>query len=71
MELIVALIDTEILFLDEPTIGLDVVSQKKVRDFLRHYSEENRISTVLTSHYMEDIEELQTGDHHRPRTGVL
>jgi ABC-2 type transport system ATP-binding protein len=37
---------------------LDVVSQKKVRDFLRHYSEENRISTVLTSHYMQDIEEL-------------
>jgi ABC-2 type transport system ATP-binding protein len=46
------------LFLDEPTIGLDVVSQKKVRDFLRHYSEENRISTILTSHYMQDIEEL-------------
>jgi len=46
------------LFLDEPTIGLDVVSQKKVRDFLRQYSEENRISTVLTSHYMQDIEEL-------------
>ena len=37
---------------------MDVVSQKKVRDFLRHYSEENRISTVLTSHYMQDIEEL-------------
>ena len=33
-------------------------ARKKVRDFLRHYSEENRISTVLTSHYMQDIEEL-------------
>jgi ABC-2 type transport system ATP-binding protein len=59
MELIAALIhDPKVLFLDEPTIGLDVISQKKVRDFLRHYSEGNRISTVLTSHYMQDIEEL-------------
>ena len=46
------------LFLDEPTIGLDVVSQKRVREFLRIYNEEHRIVTLLTSHYMQDIEEL-------------
>src|ERR1700719_302476 len=58
MELMSALIhDPEGLFLDQPTIGLDVISQKKVRDFLRHYSEETRISTMLTSHYTQDIED--------------
>jgi ABC-2 type transport system ATP-binding protein len=59
MELIAALLHApRVLFLDEPTIGLDVVSQKKVREFLRHYNSENRIVTMLTSHYMQDIAEL-------------
>src|SRR5947209_11858883 len=59
MELISALIhEPRVLFLDEPTIGLDVVSQKRVREFLRLYNKENRIVTLLTSHYMQDIEEL-------------
>lgn len=59
MELISALIhEPRVLFLDEPTIGLDVVSQKRVREFLRVYNKEHRIVTLLTSHYMQDIEEL-------------
>jgi ABC-2 type transport system ATP-binding protein len=59
MELIAALLHRpKVLFLDEPTIGLDVISQKKVREFLRDYTARNRITTLLTSHYMQDIEEL-------------
>src|SRR6476660_6523972 len=59
MELISALIhEPRVLFLDESTIGRDVVSQKRVREFLRRYNSEHRIVTMLTSHYMQDIEEL-------------
>jgi ABC-2 type transport system ATP-binding protein len=59
MELIAALIHRpKVLFLDEPTIGLDVVSQRAVRLFLRDYNRRHRITIILTSHYMADIKEL-------------
>ncbi|MBM3836184.1 MAG: ATP-binding cassette domain-containing protein [Verrucomicrobia bacterium] len=59
MELIAALLhQPKVLFLDEPTIGLDVVSQKTVRDFLRHYNAQRKTTILLTSHYMADIQEL-------------
>src|SRR5436305_14349868 len=59
MELISALIHgPRVLCCDEPTIGLDVVSQKRVREFLRVYNEQHQIVTMLTSHYMQDIQEL-------------
>jgi ABC-2 type transport system ATP-binding protein len=59
MELIAALLHRpKVLFLDEPTIGLDVISQKKVREFLREYNARYKVVTLLTSHYMQDIEEL-------------
>ncbi|MEO2035687.1 MAG: ATP-binding cassette domain-containing protein, partial [Planctomycetaceae bacterium] len=59
MELIAALLHRpDVLFLDEPTIGLDVISQRNVQKFLRSYQAEQRITVILTSHYMQDIEAL-------------
>src|SRR5690606_2456088 len=59
MELIAALLHRpRVLFLDEPTIGLDVVSQRAVRNFLRDYNKRHRVTILLTSHYMADIQEL-------------
>ena len=59
MELIAALLhQPKVLFLDEPTIGLDVVSQKTVREFLRHHNATRKTTILLTSHYMADIQEL-------------
>src|SRR6266478_4244230 len=56
MELIAALLHSpEVLFLDEPTIGLDVVAQHNVQTFLRHYQQLRRITILLTSHYMKDV----------------
>jgi ABC-2 type transport system ATP-binding protein len=48
----------KVLFLDEPTIGLDVTMQTTVREFIRRYNEENGATVILTSHYMEDVAAL-------------
>jgi ABC-2 type transport system ATP-binding protein len=59
MELIAALIHKpKLIFLDEPTIGLDILSQKKIRQFFRYYNQEKKATVILTSHYMEDVENL-------------
>src|SRR5262252_5721812 len=59
MELIAALLHSpEVLFLDEPTIGLDVVAQHNIQTFLRHYQQARKITILLTSHYMKDIAAL-------------
>jgi len=58
-ELIGALLHSpKVLFLDEPTIGLDVIAQKTIRDFLKQYNKETKATIILTSHYMEDIRQL-------------
>jgi ABC-2 type transport system ATP-binding protein len=59
MELIASLLHSpKVLFLDEPTIGLDVIAQKEMRDFLKKYNREHKTTIILTSHYMRDVEEL-------------
>ncbi|MEW6749636.1 MAG: ATP-binding cassette domain-containing protein [Candidatus Latescibacterota bacterium] len=58
-ELIAALLhEPRVLFLDEPTIGLDVVSQESVRAFVQEYNRGRRTTVLLTSHYMRDVEQL-------------
>ncbi len=59
MELIAALLhNPKILFLDEPTIGLDAIASRQIRSFLQEVNRERGTSIILTSHYMEDIRAL-------------
>jgi ABC-2 type transport system ATP-binding protein len=59
MELIAAMLHSpEVLFLDEPTIGLDVIAQHNIQQFLRYYQEKRKITILLTSHYMKDVAAL-------------
>lgn len=48
----------KVVFLDEPTIGLDLTSQYAIRDFIRSMNSQRKVTIILTSHYMADIQEL-------------
>ena len=59
MELMASLLHKpEIIFLDEPTIGLDLVAQENIRKFIKSYHHQNNCTIILTSHYMADIQSL-------------
>lgn len=59
LELIAALLHSpSVLFLDEPTIGLDIVAQQKVRDFIYEYNKRSQATIILTSHNMDDLIDL-------------
>lgn len=58
-ELVASLLhEPSILFLDEPTIGLDVVAKKKIRDFIKEINKEKEVTIIFTTHDMKDIEEV-------------
>lgn len=59
MEMIAALLHRpRVIFLDEPTIGLDFIAQNNIREFLKDYNRKYGATMLLTSHYLKDIEEL-------------
>lgn len=59
MELVASLLhNPQLLFLDEPTIGLDAIAQKQIRGFLKEVNAIRQVTILITSHYMEDIRSL-------------
>lgn len=58
-EIIASLLhNPDVLFLDEPTIGLDIIAQKKIREFLKEYNQKAKTTIILTSHNMDDVQNL-------------
>lgn len=59
MELIAGLLHKpKLVFLDEPTIGLDIFSQEAIRTFIKEYQQSYKATVILTSHYLEDVKKL-------------
>jgi len=59
MEIIASLLHSpSIVLLDEPTLGLDVISQSKIREFVKYHNEQYKTTFVITSHYTKDIQEM-------------
>ena len=59
LELMASLLhQPDVIFLDEPTIGLDLVAQDAIREFIKRYHEKYNPTVILTSHYMQDVQAL-------------